>query len=127
VGEGRSLPFSSLAPADVDAVEPSVDPDRFLGAGERWENHWVSSPRRFDDLPEGRLLSQEALGIVQTAVDTLPEAQRIVITMRDIVGFSSEDVCDALSISEVNQRVLLHRARTRVRQALEGYVEETHR
>jgi RNA polymerase sigma-70 factor (ECF subfamily) len=120
--EGRSLPFSSLAPDGLETGEPSVDPDRFLGEGERWDGHWVSSPRRFDDLPEGRLISQETLGIVQAAVDTLPDAQRIVITMRDILGFASEDVCDTLSISEVNQRVLLHRARTRVRRALEDYV-----
>lgn len=121
--EGRSLPFSSLASDDLEAGEPSVDPDRFLGDGERWENHWVSSPRRFDDLPEGSLLSREAMGIVQTVVDALPDTQRIVITMRDIVGFTSEDVCDALGISEVNQRVLLHRARSRVRVALESYLE----
>jgi RNA polymerase sigma-70 factor (ECF subfamily) len=78
---------------------------------------------RFDALPEGRLLSQESMEIVQRAVDGLPEAQRVVLTMRDIVGFDSEDVCDALGISEVNQRVLLHRARTRVRKAVEAYVE----
>ncbi|TML68163.1 MAG: sigma-70 family RNA polymerase sigma factor [Actinobacteria bacterium] len=123
--EGRSLPFSSLAPDDLETGEPSVDPDRFLGEGERWQSHWVSSPRRFDDLPEGRLLSREAIGIVQSVVEKLPEAQRVVLTMRDIVGFASEEVCDALGISEVNQRVLLHRARTRVRQALEEYVEGT--
>jgi len=121
--EGRSLPFSALAADDPDGGEPSVDPDRFLGEGERWASHWVSSPRRFDDLPEGRLLSGEAMGLVQQVVETLPETQRVVLTMRDIVGFDAEDVCEALGISEGNQRVLLHRARTRVRQALEAYVE----
>jgi RNA polymerase sigma-70 factor (ECF subfamily) len=121
--EGRSLPFSSLAPDDLESGEPSVEPDRFLGDGERWASHWASSPRRFDELPEGKLISRETMGIVQKVVEALPEAQRIVLTMRDIVGFGSEDVCEALGISEVNQRVLLHRARTRVRQALEAYVE----
>jgi len=121
--EGRSLPFSALTPSDLEAGEPSVDPDRFLGDDERWANHWSSSPRRFDTLPEGQLLSQESMAVVQDAVEALPEAQRVVLTMRDIVGFESEEVCDALGISEVNQRVLLHRARTRVRRALETYVE----
>ena len=121
--EGRSLPFSSLSPDDLEAGEPSVDPDRFLGDDERWASHWSSSPRRFDALPEGRLLSQESMTVVQSAVDALPEVQRIVLTMRDMVGFDSEEICAALGISEVNQRVLLHRARTRVRKALEAYVE----
>jgi len=121
--EGRSIPFSSLAPADLESGEPSVEPDRFLPDGERWANHWASSPRRFDELPEGKLLSRETMAVVQQAVESLPESQRAVITMRDIAGFGSEDVCDALGISEVNQRVLLHRARTRVRRALEDYVQ----
>jgi len=121
--EGRSLPFSSLSSDDLESGEPSVEPDRFLGEGDRWASHWVSSPRRFDELPEGKLLSRESMAIVQQAVDSLPEAQRVVITMRDIAGFDSEDVCNALGISEGNQRVLLHRARTRVRRALEEYVE----
>jgi len=121
--EGRSLPFSSLSPDDLESGEPTVDPDRFLGDDERWARHWSSSPRRFDTVPESSLLSGESMGLVQQAVDELPEAQRIVLTMRDIVGFEPEDVCAALGISEVNQRVLLHRARTKVRKALEAYVE----
>jgi RNA polymerase sigma-70 factor (ECF subfamily) len=121
--EGRSLPFSSLSSDDFESGEPSVEPDRFLGDGDRWASHWASSPRRFDELPEGKLLSRETMAIVQGAVESLPELQRVVITMRDIAGFDSEDVCAALAISEGNQRVLLHRARTRVRRALEEYVE----
>jgi RNA polymerase sigma-70 factor (ECF subfamily) len=121
--EGRSVPFSSLGGDDPDTGEPSVEPDRFLPEGERWASHWVSSPRRFDELPEGKLISRETMALVQEVVESLPEAQRAVLTMRDIVGFTSEDVCDALGISEVNQRVLLHRGRTRVRRALEQYVE----
>ena len=123
--EGRSIPFSALAPADLESGEPTVDPDRFLPDGERWASHWVSSPRRFDDLPEGRLLSSETMGIVQRVVELLPEAQRVVLTMRDIAGSPAEEVCDTLGISEVNQRVLLHRARTKVRRALEDYFERS--
>jgi RNA polymerase sigma-70 factor (ECF subfamily) len=121
--EGRSLPFSSLSSDDFETDQPSVDPDRFRGDDDRWARHWSSSPRRFDALPEAHLLSCEAMDIVQRAVDALPDVQRTVLTMRDIVGFASEDVCEALGISEGNQRVLLHRARTRVRKVLEEYVE----
>ena len=121
--EGRSVPFSSLASEDLESGESSVDPDRFQPDGDRWASHWVSTPRRFDELPEARLLSRETMGIVQRVVETLPDAQRAVLTMRDIAGFAAEEVCDALGLSEVNQRVLLHRARTKVRHALEGYLE----
>lgn len=121
--EGRSVPFSSLASDDLESGESSVDPDRFMPDGDRWASHWASSPRRFDELPESRLLSRETMGIVQHAVELLPEVQRAVLTMRDIAGFAAEEVCEALGLSEVNQRVLLHRARTKVRRALEGYIE----
>jgi RNA polymerase sigma-70 factor (ECF subfamily) len=121
--EARSVPFSSLASEDLESGESSVDPDRFMPDGDRWASHWASSPRRFDELPESKLLSRETMGIVQRAVELLPEAQRAVLTMRDIAGFAAEEVCETLGLSEVNQRVLLHRARTKVRRALEGYIE----
>jgi RNA polymerase sigma-70 factor, ECF subfamily len=117
--EGRSVPFSALAQAELETSEASVDPDRFFPQGERWANYWASSPRRFDDLPESQLLSAETFAVAREAIDGLPDAQRTVITMRDIAGFASEDVCDVLGLSEGNQRVLLHRARSRVRRALE--------
>ena len=122
--EGRSMPFSSLASDDLESGESSVEPDRFLPDGDRWAGHWASSPRRFDAQPESRLLGRETLGIVQRVIESLPEAQRVVLTMRDIAGFASEEVCDALGISEVNQRVLLHRGRSKVRSALESYLDE---
>ena len=121
--EGRSLPFSSLGDADLEPGESSVDADRFLPDADRWGGHWASTPRRFEDMPEHRLLSEETKALIQRVVDELPETQRVVITMRDIVGCESEEVCEALSISEVNQRVLLHRARTKVRTALESYLD----
>jgi RNA polymerase sigma-70 factor (ECF subfamily) len=122
--EGRSVPFSVLAGTELESAEPSVDPDRFLGAGDRWPNHWASTPYRFDDLPESRLLSSETVAIARRVIEGLPAAQRAVITMRDLVGFGSEEVCSELDISEANQRVLLHRARSRVRQALEDHLEQ---
>jgi RNA polymerase sigma-70 factor (ECF subfamily) len=123
VREGRTIPFSALAGAELADDEAAVDADRFLPQGDRWANHWVSSPLRFDDLPEGRLLSSETVAVARAAIEELPEVQRAVITMRDVAGFSSEEVCDELGLSEGNQRVLLHRARTKVRVALERHLE----
>jgi len=122
--EGRSLPFSSLAPADVPDAEPVVDPSRFLPEGDRWAHHWASSPRRFDSLPEDQLLSAETVGVAKAAIAALPETQRAVVTLRDVAGFSSEDVCRELGLSDANQRVLLHRGRNKVRRALEQHFAE---
>jgi RNA polymerase sigma-70 factor (ECF subfamily) len=122
--EGRSVPFSALAQAELETTEASVDPDCFIPRGERWASHWASAPQRFDDLPEIRLLSSETMAVARDAIEALPEAQRTVIAMRDMAGFTPEDVCEALDLSEGNQRVLLHRARTKVRRALEQHLEE---
>lgn len=120
--ERRTVPFSSLAPHEA---EPSVDPERFLGAGHpRWPGHWASPPERWDDQPESRLLSTETRSVIEATIAELPEAQRLVITLRDIEGFSSEEVCTLLGVSSGNQRVLLHRARSRVRAVLEIHLQE---
>jgi RNA polymerase sigma-70 factor (ECF subfamily) len=116
--ESRSIPFSSLG--DDASDEPTMDPERFLGSGERFPGHWAVPPQAW--APEGRLLSQEALALIEREIDRLPPAQRAVITMRDVQGFTSEEVCNALDVTETNQRVLLHRARARVRAALEEYM-----
>lgn len=118
VREARSIPFSSLGGGGAD--EPAVDPDRFLGDGERYPGHWAVPPQSW--APEGRLLAQEAMDVIEREIDRLPPAQRAVITMRDVQGFSSEEVCNALDLTETNQRVLLHRARAKVRNALEEYM-----
>ena len=123
VREGRTVPFSALAGDELAYDEPSVDADRFLAPGDRWANHWASSPLRFDDLPEGKLLSSETVAVARAAIEELPEVQRAVITMRDVAGFSSEEVCGELGLSEGNQRVLLHRARTKVRVVLERHFD----
>ena len=111
VREARSIPFTSLG----DDSEGSVDPDRFLGSGERFPGHWAVPP-------EGRVLAAEAMGVIDRAIEALPPAQRAVITLRDIQGLSSEEVRNALDLTETNQRVLLHRARSKVRSALEEYM-----
>jgi RNA polymerase sigma-70 factor (ECF subfamily) len=116
--EARSIPFSALAGEGED--EPSVDPDRFLGDGERFPGHWGAPPQEW--APEGRLLAQEALDVIEREIEQLPAAQRAVITLRDVQGFTSDEVCNALDLTETNQRVLLHRARSKVRRALEEYM-----
>jgi RNA polymerase sigma-70 factor, ECF subfamily len=121
--EGRSVPFSSLA-GDDEQDEAPVDADRFLGPDHRWAGHWSSAPRSPRGVPEERLLAAEARERIAAAIETLPENQRAVITLRDVDGFDSDEACEILGISEVNQRVLLHRARARVRAALEEYLDE---
>ena len=123
--ERRVVPFSALGPADD---EPSVDADRFFPPDHaRYPNHWALGPTAWET-PEEGLLSAETRELILRAIDELPEAQRTVVTLRDVQGWSPEEVCDALQLSDVNQRVLLHRARTKVRAVLESYfgaVEET--
>jgi RNA polymerase sigma-70 factor (ECF subfamily) len=117
--EGRVLPFSALhEPGRIP--EAAVDPDRFRPEDdERFPGAWLAPPR---ELPEERLLAAETRELIATAIDALPATQRTVITLRDVEGWTSEEVRNALDISEVNQRVLLHRARSKVRQALEDYL-----
>ena len=121
--ESRSVPFSALAPADAEENGPAVAPDRFLPEGHPYAGHWTAHPRDWQQTPEARLLSEETRELVRRAIDTLPPNQRLVITMRDVDGWPAEEVCNVLSISETNQRVLLHRARSKVRRALEQYLE----
>jgi RNA polymerase sigma-70 factor (ECF subfamily) len=119
--EARSVPFSSLWSPDADA-EPAVDPDRFIPPGREWAGHWAEDPASWESVPEERLLAGETLRRVGEAIETLPPNQREVIRMRDVLGWTSAEVCNALEITETNQRVLLHRARTKVRRALENYL-----
>jgi RNA polymerase sigma-70 factor (ECF subfamily) len=119
--ERRSIPFS--ATWRPDPGEPAVDPSRFRGDDDRWPGHWLESPPDWDTLPEQKLLSDETLRHVQAAIRDLPPAQREVITLRDVDGWSSREVCNVLGLTETNQRVLLHRARSKVRRAVERYVD----
>jgi RNA polymerase sigma-70 factor, ECF subfamily len=115
VRERRSAPFSAFAEDD----EATVAPDRFLGADSRHPGHWASIPDRWHEQPEERLLSDETMDVVAHAIEALPSAQRAVISLRDVEGWGSDEVCEALGLTDVNQRVLLHRARAKVRRALE--------
>lgn len=116
--EGRSVPVSALAHPDEEGAEgASVATERFLDEHERWAGHWATPPEPW---PEARVESQELLALVAEALETLPPVQRAVMSLRDVEGLESGEVCQLLRISEVNQRVLLHRARSKVR----AYVEE---
>ena len=102
---------------------PPVDPDRFLKSG-YFVDHWVSQPNAWEDeTPERILLSKETRAQIEKAIEALPPTQRQVITLRDIEEVSSQEVCNILDIAETNQRVLLHRARSKVRRTLEPYME----
>lgn len=119
--ESRTVPFSALA-ADGDEGETAVDVDRFLGPDSRHPGGWAVPPR---GVPEERLLAREVRERIETAIAALPPNQRAVITLRDVEGLSAEEACNVLGLSETNQRVLLHRARSKVRAAFERYLEET--
>jgi RNA polymerase sigma-70 factor (ECF subfamily) len=120
--EGRSVPFSSLAGDDLDA--PTVDESWFQGAGDRWHGGWASLPDDWRGIPDDRLLSAEVRALIGAAIADLPPMQAEVLRLRDVRGWSSAEVRNALDISETNQRVLLHRARSKVRRALEHYLEK---
>jgi RNA polymerase sigma-70 factor, ECF subfamily len=117
--ERRSVPFSSAARAA--AGEPSVDPDRFLPAGDERARAWAIGPIPWPG-PEESLLSGETREVILDAIEKLPPGQREVITLRDVDGWTSEEVRNALELSETNQRVLLHRARSKVRGAIERHL-----
>jgi RNA polymerase sigma-70 factor (ECF subfamily) len=119
--EARAVPFSAFWSPEAEPAEPAVDPERFRAA-EPWKDHWASLPHNWDEVPEERFLARETRACVQRAIAALPPAQREVITLRDVEQWTSEEVCSLLEISEGNQRVLLHRARAKVRRALEEYL-----
>lgn len=102
----------------------TVDPARFREAGDPYPGHWKPDevPSPFPDTPEGSVLGQELVGVAQCELEKLPDRQRMVVTLRDMLGFDSGEVCELLDISVANQRVLLHRGRAVVRAALENYL-----
>jgi RNA polymerase sigma-70 factor (ECF subfamily) len=115
--ESRSIPFSAAAGDD----EAAVDPDRFLDSSHRFAGGWKLGPSEWQT-PEEELLQGETRDAILAAIDQLPDAQRAVITMRDVEGFPAEEVSEALGITDGNQRVLLHRARSKVRRAIEEHL-----
>jgi len=116
VREGRTVPMSALVDLSEDEG-PSVSPDRFRDETERWPGHWAQPPEPW---PDAQVESIEMVALVRGGIQTLPSSQQAVMMLRDVEGWESEEVCELLGISEGNQRVLLHRARSKVR----AFVEE---
>jgi RNA polymerase sigma-70 factor (ECF subfamily) len=120
--EQRTVTFSSITRHETEPFEPAVDPSRFRAPDQPYPGGWVSFPPSWGDAPEQRFLSGEVHGQIHMAINSLPESQREVVRLRDVEGFSAREVCDILGVSEANQRVLLHRGRSKVRGALEHYL-----
>jgi RNA polymerase sigma-70 factor (ECF subfamily) len=118
----RSIPFSSLGPEDDDT--PTIAPERFQGPDGAHPGGWVAFPTRWHDHPEVRALAHETLDVVRDALDTLPASQQEVVRLRDLEGWTRAEVCNALGLTETNQRVLLHRGRAKLRAALERYFDK---
>ena len=118
VREARSVAFTAL-----EGSEPAVSPDRFRGPADPYPGHWRTPPGDWHKAADEAVEDRDTLRVVMAAIAELPAAQQSVIRMRDVEGYSSEEVCTALDVSEGNQRVLLHRARSRVRQALERHLD----
>jgi RNA polymerase sigma-70 factor, ECF subfamily len=120
VREARTVPFSALAP---EGEEPSVEPERFRGAGDGFPGHWRAYPSDWRASADHAAEDHETIRVCMRAIASLPPAQQAVIRMRDVEGYPSEEVCEALGVSEGNQRVLLHRARSKVRAELERHFD----
>ena len=118
--EGRVVPFSALA--GDDETDRGVEPSWFHDAQSRSPGGWKAIPVDWRGIPEDRLVGNETLRHIGRAIKTLPPLQAEVIRLRDVLGWSADEVRNALDLSEVNQRVLLHRARTRVRRELDAYL-----
>jgi RNA polymerase sigma-70 factor (ECF subfamily) len=119
--ETRSTPFSTL---EDDSETAAVRPDAFFADGPR-AGRWIAIPDDWSRVPEDRVLSGELRSVVNEAIAGLPQSQREVITLRDVEGWSSSEVSELLNIADGHQRVLLHRARCRVRATLERYMSPT--
>jgi RNA polymerase sigma-70 factor (ECF subfamily) len=127
IAKSRGLRERRDADAAIMAfTDGTVDPARFRAADNPYPGHWKQGeePSPFPDTPEGSVLGNELVDVARRELDKLPDRQRIVVTLRDMLGFDSGEVCDLLDISVANQRVLLHRGRAAVRQALEAYLED---
>ena len=122
VRESRHTTFSDCGAGDEDFDEPAVDPARFRTSG-HWVDYWSTYPQPWDEeTPEKCLLTKEGSTYLEQAIQGLPSKLKQILILRDVEGIGSKEVCGILGVSEANQRVLLHRARAKVRQALDKYV-----
>lgn len=120
--EGRSVPFASL-----DDDGPTVSPDQFFPPDHpRWAACWSSVVDGWAEVPDRVIVASETREVIRRALAGLPEGQRAVMTLRDVEGWGADEVCELLDLTPENQRVLLHRARARVRAVLDRYLEGEH-
>lgn len=127
IAKARGVREHRAADAEIAAFTgATVDPRRFRTSDQPLPGHWREhqEPSPFPDTPEGSVLGEELVSVARRAIDGLPERQQMVVTLRDMLGFDSTEVCEMLEISVANQRVLLHRGRAAVRQVLEDYWAE---
>jgi RNA polymerase sigma-70 factor (ECF subfamily) len=124
IRERRTINFSELEdPMEPD--RPAVDPTRFLPAAHPTHpGHWASPLEAWSASAEDAVVAREMMGVLEREMDRLPPAQRVVVALRDMHGWPAAEVCDVLGLSEANQRVLLHRGRSRLRGVLEAYFAE---
>jgi RNA polymerase sigma-70 factor (ECF subfamily) len=118
--EGRVVSFSSL---DGERWEGAVDPSRFMGPDRELPDHWAVPVSNWGEDPETRLLSEEAMSVIQKAIAALPASEQVVVSLRDVEGWTTGEVSEALGVSDAHQRVLLHRGRSRLRRTLEQFFE----
>jgi RNA polymerase sigma-70 factor, ECF subfamily len=124
--ESRSVAFSELWHMADDDSGPAVPSEWFRGGTDRWPGGWVVFPGNWGDEPERRLISAETLRELGAMIESLPVKQREVLILRDVDGLSAAEVCETLQLSESNQRVLLHRARSTMRRLLDDYLLPSH-
>lgn len=117
--EAKIVPFAAMG-FNGDQTTPAVSYERFDQTGE-FAGHWSEPPPTWN-LPAEQVERAELRQVIDGAIASLPVTQRQVVELRDVHGWDSEDICDALSISAVNQRVLLHRGRTSIRATIERYL-----
>jgi RNA polymerase sigma-70 factor (ECF subfamily) len=120
----RLVPMSSLVSEETGGVAPAVEPERFLLDGDRWAGHWAAFPTPFP-APDRAAERLELRAVLQQAIDELPPLQRQVVVLCDVEGLTGEEACNILGVTDTNQRVLLHRARSKLRAKLERHLTET--
>ncbi len=121
--EGRIVAVADMDEREVSRTEPAVAADRFARDGQPWARSWARPPQPWQRPTDDHVVTSEAVELVIAAIAELPPTQRLVITLRDVDCWSAQEVCHILDLSGANQRVLLHRARSKVRARLASYFE----